>query len=327
MTTSRYLSETNFDFSNKTVLVRIDCDVDLRKEKRTWLVDEDFRLKAVLPTIHFLQEKQVKKIILLGHLGRPKGKVVKELSLKPVADWFAKQKVKVDLFENLRFSPKEQENDLGFTKKLAKGADVFVNDALAVSHRRDASIVGLPKILPSFLGLRFESEIKVLSWIRKSIPRPLVFVLGGSKSDKVDYLKFLSDFADYLLVGGKLPLLTDYKNKKMILAKLSKNKRDLSSESIEEFKKVINLAKGIIWAGPMGVYEEEENQKGTFEVAKAITKSQAFKVACGGDTHRVISRLNIWDRFDFVSVGGGATLQFLQKQTLPGIEAITCQKF
>ncbi len=319
-----YLSETKFNFKNKTVLLRIDCDVDLVKKKGKLVVDEDFRLKSALPTIRFLQEKRVKRIILLGHLGRPSGKVVESLSLKPIQNWFSENNFDIKVEENLRFAQGEEANDLKFAKKLSLLGDVFINDAFGVSHRKHASIVSLPRFLPSFLGIRIEGEIKVLSWLKKNAPRPLVFVLGGSKEDKLDYLDFLTKWADFLLVGGKLPLMTD--NEEAVVGSLKVNRRDIDKRTLEKFKKIIAQGKTIIWAGPMGVYEEKENQEGTFAVAKAIAKNKGFKIAGGGDTHRVLSWLKLWHKFNFVSVGGGAMLQFLRDETLPGVEAVKNQK-
>lgn len=347
---TKFLSEVNEEFfQNKRILLRIDTDVDLRKEGDRLVVDEDFRLRSVLPTIHFLVKAGVEKIVLLGHLGRPQGKVVPELSLKPVADWLSQKlgscqllslenltsqiieqsKSQIILLENIRFSPGEEANEEKFVRRLTGLGDVYINDAFAVSHRDHASITGLPKLLTSFLGLRFEAEVRTLTWIRKKAERPIVFVLGGSKSGKLGYISFLGKWADYLLIGGKLPLLladqglkpeSDYQS--VIVGRLTENGRDIAKETVDQFRKIISQAKTLIWAGPMGVYEEEENQQGTFEIVQAIAKRQAFKIAGGGDTHRVLSWLNLWQKFDFVSVGGGAMLQFLRDQTLPGIEAL-----
>jgi len=331
-----FLSEANRDFfKGKRVLLRIDCDVDLKKEKGKLVVDEDFRLRSVVPTIHFLKDRGASKIIFLGHLGRPGGKKVAKLSLRPVADWFKEQKIDAEVRENLRFDPGEKANDNKFAEKLARLGDVFINDAFGSSHRKHASIVGLPKFLPSFLGLRFEAEIKTLSWIKKQAERPLVFVLGGSKKGKLDYIPFLADWSDRLLVGGKLPLLmqksktppvragkNQKESSKCKIGKLNSSGKDIDQKTIEEFVQVIVLAATVIWAGPMGVYEERESRRGTFELAKTIARRKVFKLAGGGDTHRVLSWLNLWDKFDFVSTGGGAMLQFLKDGTLPGIEAM-----
>jgi len=340
-----YLSDSKFDFKGKTALIRIDSDVDLVKKDGKWIVDEDFRLKSVLPTINLLKKRGAKKIVLLGHLGRPKGRKVKELSLEPIASWFYKQFPTGDLFmlENLRFDSGEKTNDKKFAEKLASFGDVYINDAFGVSHREHASIVGIPKLLPSFLGVRFEGEIKALSWLKKNAPRPLVFVLGGSKPGKLSYIDFLSEWADWLLVGGKLPSYSlNSKKKGLRVGRLKKNGKDINEETIKEFKEIIRKGKTVAWAGPMGVYEEEENRQGTWEIARAVSGKTdspvsgrmaspgvdaggVFRVAGGGDTHRILSWAKLWNKFDFVSVGGGAMLQFLKNETLPGIEAVKGQ--
>ncbi len=320
-----YLSESSFDFKGKAVLLRIDTDVDLRKENGKLLVDEDYRLKSCLATIHYLQKKGVKKIIAIGHMGRPGGKHVSKLSLAPVVDWFSKEKLSnFSLLENLRFSFGEKENNQQFCQKLASLADVYVNEAFGASHRSHASITGVSALLPSFLGLRFEGEVKTLTWLRKKAARPLVFVLGGSKKGKVDYIDFLSTWADKTLIGGMIPTrIKDSKFKvnssRVLVGELNKSGRDISKKTIDNFTKVIKAAKTVVWAGPMGVYEEKENRKGTEEIGRIISESAAFKIAGGGDTHRVLSWDNLWDKFDYVSVGGGAMLEFLRKGTLVGM--------
>jgi len=338
--TSMRLSDTDFDFKHKSVLVSIDCDVDLETREGKLVVDEDFRLNSAMPTLNYLKDKGVGKITLLGHIGRPSGKFVSELSLTPIAEWFSQkfgscQLVPLEnlsleklgyfnLIENLRFDPGEEGNNIQFSEKLAGLGDVFVNEAFGYSHRSHASIVGIPKLLPSFLGLRFEAEVKTLSWLKQKAGRPLVFVLGGSKSDKLDYIDFLAEWCDKVLIGGKLPQLVKDRplDEKIKIGELVDNGKDINEQSINEFKEIISSARTLFWAGPMGVYEEESNQEGTYEIAKTIAQSKVFKVAGGGDTHRIISRLNLWEKFDFVSVGGGAMLDFLKDNSLPGIEAL-----
>lgn len=391
-----YLVSSTIDFTNKTVLLRIDCDVDLKDEGGRLMVDEDYRLKCTLPTISFLLDHGVQKIIMIGHVGRPKGEVIDELKLAPIAAWFlsslnsniknlhprwislwlktsntnSKPKSlkeykitdKIVLLENVRFDKREEGNNEEFAKELAGLADIYVNEAFGVSHRQHASTAGVPKYLPAYYGLQFQKEIEKLSWLRESAPRPLVFILGGSKEDKLDYLEFLAGWADTVLVGGRLPLLiqnatclparqeikmqnlvpsyakasagrqnsrlstndlahsievSQYPNIK--LAELTPNGLDINNESIELFNKEIARAKTVVWAGPMGKYEEEGNEIGTYEIAKAIANCQGKKFAGGGDTHRIISRLNLWDKFDFVSVGGGAMLAFLTKRVVVSV--------
>ncbi len=339
---NNFLSNSNFDFSNKRVLIRIDCDVDLREENGRLIVDEDFRLQQVLPTLKFLEKAGSEKIIIIGHLGRPAGQPDKKHSLAPIADWFSEnfnncelisfnnrtieQLSNFCLLNNLRFHSGEIENNQKFAQKLASLADVYINEAFATSHRSHASIVGLPEYLPSFLGLNFEKEINNLTKIKNQAQRPLVIVLGGAKKGKVNYIPFLADLADTLLIGGKLPLLKQMLNDQMENVKwagLKDNGKDLSQQDIQEFKNAIHQAQSIFMAGPLGVFEEEDNRQGTVEIVQTIAKSNAFKLAAGGDTHQVLSWLDLWDKFDFVSTGGGAALQFLRDETLPGIEAIS----
>lgn len=335
-----YLSEANFDFNGKTVLLRIDTDVDIKEKNGKIVVDEDYRLKSCLPTIRYLQENGVGKIIMTGHMGRPEGKFLSELSLAPVADWFSRQLkdcrlvdlrnaskqnlTSLSLLENLRFYPGEENNDQRFCQKLAALADVYVNEAFGVSHRDNGSITGIANLLPSFLGLRFEGEVRALSWLRKKAARPLVFILGGSKKGKVDYISFLSDWADKTLIGGMIPTrIKDLGVKidfsRVMVGELNKSGRDISKKTIDDFEQVIRTAKTVVWAGPMGVYEEAENRKGTEEIGRIISESKTFKIAGGGDTHRALSWNGLWKKFDFVSVGGGAMLEFLKKGTLIGM--------
>lgn len=109
-------------------------------------------------------------------------------------------------------------------------------------------------------------------------------------------------------------------NSNVILGNLRADGKDINNQTIKQFKKIIAQGKTIVWAGPMGVYEEEESRKGSWEIAKTVANINAFKVAGGGDTHRILSKLNLWDKFDFVSVGGGAMLSFLQDGSLVGMK-------
>jgi phosphoglycerate kinase len=348
---NKYLSDSNFNFTGKSVLVRIDCDVDLCVDETCdeKMVDAEFRLKAMLPTLKFLEESGVKKIIMIGHLGRPNGQPDDKLSLAPIANWYSdnykdcsliarsfssdgvsKELLRggtssLSLLENLRFHPGERDNDPDFVQQLVNLADIYVDDAFATAHRKHASTVGVPQFLPAFLGLRMEKEIKNLTKIKKEAKRPLVIALGGSKKGKMDYVPSLAKMADTLLIGGKLPLqrnLVDGQYPNIKWAELKENKRDLSEADIEKFKNALHQAESIFMVGPLGVYEEEENRRGTAEIAQTIAEMPVFKLAAGGDTHRVLSWLDMWDKFDFVSTGGGSALQFLRDETLPGIEII-----
>jgi 3-phosphoglycerate kinase len=326
----------------KTVLLRTNYDVSLEDGK----VGDGRRIGESLPTINYLLSQQA-KIILLSHLGRPKGKIEPDLSLKPVANYLGQllkkeislfltakeidKKQSIVMLENLRFWPEEENNDLNFTKDLASLGDFFVNDAFACSHRQHASIVGLPQFLPSALGLDFLKEIEVLSEVKKNPRRPVILILGGIKKDKLEVIEKLLSWADTILVGGKLSqLINQSYPTKVIVADLKPDGKDITLESAEIFKKAIIQAGTIIWAGPMGFYEEEDFQEGTKQIAETVLNSQAFKVVGGGDTEIALSKLNLVDKIDFfvkkqkmfISSGGGAMFKFLAQETLPGIEAV-----
>jgi len=215
----------DYNIKGKRVLIR--CDLNLPLDEKGNVLD-DFRIKRSVPTIEYLIKNRA-KVVLMSHLGRPEGKVKKEFSLSPIQEKLLEyldfsitkakgcigkeiekwthnmQEGEILLLENLRFYKGEVENDINFTKSLSKMGDIFVNDAFAVSHRNHASIVGLPKFLPSATGLLFEEELKNLSKILKKPKRPLVGIIGGAKLDsKIKPIKKFLEKTDSLLVGGKI---------------------------------------------------------------------------------------------------------------------------
>lgn len=315
---------TDADVSGKRVIVRADLDID---------IGENYRLEALVPTLRYLSSKS-SKIIIIGHRGRPDGKVVEELKMKPIEEELRKiaGKIEFEVLENLRFSPGEEANDLSYAKGLALKGDFFVNEAFASSHRDSASITTLPKLLPHAMGLRFEEEIENLSMIFTNPQKPVLFIVGGSKDDKVGYIKDLEPFADKILVGGRLPeyygdraleSVRDIKEgDKLVIANLVQDKEDITLNSIERFEKEIEKAKTIVLAGPMGRYEEDGHRQGTERVFKAVADANAFKIVGGGDSLSVLSMYSLKDKFDWISVGGGAMLEFLSKKTLSGMEAL-----
>jgi len=326
----------------KTVLLRTNYDVPLVKQEskrageREIVVADDTRIVESLPTINYLLEQQA-KVIIISHLGRPEGKVVPELSLKPVEkiltlllhrnkqSLFLEARNRVKLLENLRFDPREERNDESFNKELASLADFFINDAFACSHRQHASIVGLPKLLPSAFGLDFLKEIKILSEVRNNPRRPVTVILGGAKEDKLEVIDKLLNWADYLLIGGKLSTLIS-NSEKIFIADLNPEGKDITLESIERFKKIIAQAGTIIWAGPMGVFEDSHYEVGTKAVAEAVVESGAYTVVGGGDTEAALTKFDLTEKINYISSGGGAMLEFLAQGTLPGIEAIIKQE-
>jgi phosphoglycerate kinase len=212
----------DFDPQGKRVLVRVDFNVPIEDGK----VKDDSRIRAALPTIHYLLEHGA-SVILMSHLGRPKGKVVESARLRPVAqrlstllrlsvpitgdplgvgtrDAVARLKPgQVLMLENLRFHPEEEANDPDYARTLASYGDVFVNDAFGTAHRAHASTVGVTNYLPAYAGLLMESEIKALSSLLESVNHPFTAVIGGAKvSGKLGVLDNLMDRVDMFLIGG-----------------------------------------------------------------------------------------------------------------------------
>lgn len=211
-------------FDSKRVLVRVDFNVPLNENQQ---ITDDKRIVAAMPTIKHLLENNA-KVILCSHLGRPKGKVVKEMSLAPVyhrlcellpdvkitfasdaigedakAKATALQNGEILLLENLRFYPEEEQNDSDFAKKLASLADVFVSDAFGTVHRAHASTAGVCEYLPSAVGFLIEKEISAMDSALKNPARPFVAILGGVKvKDKIGVIRNLLNMCDTLLIGG-----------------------------------------------------------------------------------------------------------------------------
>lgn len=214
----------DIDISGKIVLVRVDYNVPIKDGEIT----DDYRIKKSLPTIEYLVEKGC-KIILMSHLGRPKGKVDKSLSLKPCskqlekllnkpvqfADSCTGDEVKdkisnlssgeILLLENVRFYPEEEDNDPAFAKTLASYAEVFVQDAFGVVHHPSVSVSEIPKHLPSVAGFLVEKEVSAITEMMENPPRPLMAIIGGAKiSDKLDIINRFIDVADIVAIGGAM---------------------------------------------------------------------------------------------------------------------------
>tara|TARA_Y100001970_G_scaffold181919_1_gene221398 strand:+ start:701 stop:1879 length:1179 start_codon:yes stop_codon:yes gene_type:complete len=215
------INEKNLD--NKKILLRLDLNVPLEKGK----IIDTTRIDKILPTLNFLIKEKA-KIIILSHVGRPKGKVVKELSLKPICEELQnklKKKVKlinknikeiqnkkffdnyneeIFILENIRFYSEEEQNDNKFAQLLSGLGDLYVNDAFSCSHRAHASIREIPKFLPSFSGLQLDLEVNALNKITSEITRPITCIIGGSKiSSKINVIKnLIPKFDNIVVVGG-----------------------------------------------------------------------------------------------------------------------------
>ena len=216
------LSIEDLDLKGKRVLIRVDFNVPLKEGK----VADDTRIRAALPTIKYAIEKGA-KVILVSHLGRPKGKVVDELRMDPVAERLSEllgkpvkkapdcvgDEVKkmveelkegdVLLLENVRFHPEEEKNDPEFARQLAELADYFVQDAFGTAHRAHASTVGVGEYLPAACGFLMKKEIDYFTRALTSPERPFLAILGGAKvSDKIGVLKNLLEKVDGIIIGG-----------------------------------------------------------------------------------------------------------------------------
>jgi phosphoglycerate kinase len=358
------------------VLVRVDFNLPMKDGK----IIDDFRIKKALPTIEYLHKKGA-IVILISHIGRE----VTE-SLKPVAvrlkkylpdavfietpilsdateDHIAQlKKGDIVLLENLRREKGEKDNSPSFARALSRYGEIYVNEAFSVSHRADASIVGIAKHLPSYAGLQLVEEVKHLS--KAFDPsHPFLFILGGAKFEtKIPLVKKFLKNADNCVIAGALMndfflekgyevgtslvdegnfrLNTLMKHKNLILppdVEVAKGTKhhivkpdgvakdeaivDVGPKTIELLKDLVEKAKFILWNGPLGKYETGFGGA-TEDILKIISKSKAESVIGGGDTVALVSKLKLEDKLGFVSTGGGATLDFLDKGTLPGIKAL-----
>jgi len=219
------------NLNGKKILVRLDLNVPLEDGK----ICDTTRIDKILPTLNFLIEQKT-KIIILSHVGRPRGKVVKELSLKPICvdlkkklnvsvrlitddiykiqnkDFFEKFDEQIIIIENIRFYAEEEKNDRNFAKHLGSLGDIYVNDAFSCSHRAHASIDKISKYLPSFSGLQLDLEVSALNKITAEITKPITCIIGGSKiSTKIDIIKnLIPKFDNIIIVGGMANNFIEY---------------------------------------------------------------------------------------------------------------------
>ncbi len=267
----------------------------------------------------------------------------------------------VVLLENLRVYKEEKENNEDFAKHLASFADIYVNEAFASSHRAHASIVGIPKFLPAYAGFVFGEEVEELSKALHP-ERPFVFVLGGAKFEtKVPLIEKFYTLADKVFIGGALandfikaagfgtgtsllsssevdvkkfisdklimPIDVLVSNSNEVVIKKVEDVAmndcivDVGPKTLELVAPVIASARCVLWNGPLGNYELG-HKDATLALAKLIAESQALSIVGGGDTVASIAELNLSDKFSFISTGGGAMLDFLANETLPGIQAL-----
>jgi len=389
------LTVDELECEGKTVFLRVDFNVPLEKNLE---IRDDTRIRASLPTLNHLIQKNA-KIIIASHLGRPKGKIVPELSMLPVArrleqlisrkvnlapdiigDDVENMKNSLDensvlLLENLRFHPGEKENDPEFARKLASKVDLYINDAFGTCHRAHASVVGIsPFVKRSAAGYLVQKEIEYLDQVIHSPKKPYIAILGGAKvSDKIPVIRNLLHKADSLLIGGAMAFtffaaqgfsvgrslvesdkidtareiihLSDKENIQILLPEDhvasssvddTQNIQTLSSfpfpdnlmgldigpNTIARYSEMITQAKTIFWNGPMGVFEKEEFSVGTTSIARAVADSPALSIVGGGDSVAAVLKAGVYKDISHISTGGGASLEYIANETLPGIEVL-----
>lgn len=344
--TQKIRSVSDANVKGKKVFVRLDFDVPLRNGE----IEDDSRLISGLETIKFLLDKGA-IVIAAGHIGRPK-REDKSLSTLIIAKWFHKKFLdtkikeielkgikawqlnkKLFVLENLRFDIGEEKNNPKFSRKLASLADVYINEAFGVSHRAHASMFGIAKMLPSYAGFHLIKEIKILTMTLTNPKRPLTVIVGGAKIEtKLPLISKMHRIADFVLVGGELveqtKILAKEQHRKingqkamLLVAELTQDTYDITLNSVKNFEQVIEKSETVVWNGPMGLIEEGYTQA-TLELAKIINKSNAFKIIGGGDTIGYLSSKKSVNNFDLISAGGGAMLEFLSGEKLPGLKAL-----
>jgi phosphoglycerate kinase len=381
------------EVAGKRVLVRVDFNVPLDGGH----VADDTRIRAALPTIELLRERGA-ALVLVSHLGRPKGKSDPALSMQPVGERLAEllgaavkqapavvgEEVEtmaaglspgdVLLLENVRFEPGETENDPALAAALAALADLYVNDAFGAAHRAHASTEGVARLLPGHAGLLLEREVNELSAVVELPERPLVVVLGGAKvSDKVGVIDRFLEIADSILIGGamcfsffrvqgigtgdslveeegvklaeealkqaessacELMLPVDLVLGKSFDAATERRESngvevpdgwmglDIGPETAAAYAERIASAGTVLWNGPMGAFELEPFAGGTRAVAEAVAAAPGTTVVGGGDSVAALHQFGLAEKVDWVSTGGGASLELLEGKKLSGVEAL-----
>jgi phosphoglycerate kinase len=330
------------DVAGKRILVRVDFNVPLEDGR----VADDTRIRAALPTIELLLERGAGEVVLMSHLGRPKG-VDPALSMAPVEERLRELlgNERVRLLENTRFDPRETANDPGLAAELAAHGDLYVNDAFGSAHRAHASTEGVARVLPAYAGLLLLRELEELGSLLEAPERPFVAVLGGAKvEDKIGVLRSLATTADVILIGGKMAEQVDrdtgYELPDDVVAAAAFEPDaesrvvawdevpegwlglDIGPSTRERYAARIGEARTVFWNGPMGVFEWPRFAEGTKAVAEAVARADARTVVGGGDSVRAVEELGLADRIDWISTGGGASLELLEGKDLPGVIAI-----
>ncbi|MBL6989892.1 MAG: phosphoglycerate kinase [Bacteriovoracaceae bacterium] len=382
------------DFKDKKVIARFDFNVPLRKDGSLEITDTT-RIDRSLPSIKHILESGASKLVLMSHLGRPKGKVDPRFTLEPVANYLASvldtdvtltesatdsgiksllslKSNKIILLQNLRFHPEEEGNDPTFAKRLASYGDIYVNDAFGTSHRKHASTYGIVAYHKNSCcgGFLLKKEIEALNKLVESPSPPFVAIIGGGKvSDKIKIIEQLLSKVDRMIIGGAMayPFLKtkgftvgsslcndeDLNLAKKILNSGRANKiylpvdhvisnkiggdpevlkeidipegkmgLDIGPETLSLYKDQINDARTIFWNGPMGYFEDPQFADGTFEIAKILSESSAFRLIGGGDSVSAVNKSGLAEKMSHISTGGGASLEYIEMGQLPGVQAL-----
>ncbi len=394
MTKRTLTSLADQPLEGERALVRVDFNVPLSDGA----VADDTRIRAAIPTITWLRERGA-RVVLLSHLGRPKGKPDPKYSLKPVVPALERllgapvlflddptsdaavqatkrmKRGEVALGENTRFYPGEEKNDQALARQFARLGDLYVNDAFGSAHRAHASTEAVAHLLkPAIAGFLLAKELQFLGDALRGPARPFVAVLGGAKiSGKIDVIEALLPKVDEVLIGGAMACtffaamgletgtslvepdriamaksLLERAGEKLVLPKGGVVAERLASDAptrtvsrdgiapgwamydIDEatrldFAKRIKAAKTVVWNGPMGVFETPPFDAGTLAIARALadaTAAGATTVVGGGDSAAAIAEAGLSDAVSHVSTGGGASLEFLEGKTLPGVAAL-----
>lgn len=341
---------STLNVQNKRVLVRVDFNVELKDVAH---VQEGYKLEIAKRTIDTLFERGAAKVALLTHFGRPNGRAearystaqiqgeVERVLQRPVVciphctglpvrqalDTLAAGAVL--LLENVRFSPGEETNDIDFSRQLAEPFEAYVNEAFGVSHRAHASVVGVPKLLPSAAGLHLVDELTHLDVIKHAPARPAVAIIGGAKIEtKLPLIHAFETLYDCVLVGGKIA--NEALDQKLVFRDTvllpqdfdSPRRLDIGATTAAYYAQIIKKAKTVVWNGPMGKFEEKPYDIGTKLVLEAILESDANVVIGGGESLAVLEEVGVFHKIGFVSSGGGAMLEYLSGKHLPGLEAL-----
>jgi len=386
----------SLEVDGRTVLLRVDFNVPLATADGVTSITDDGRIRAALPTITWLREHGA-CVLLVAHLGRPKGTPQPGLSLAPVAARLGellgidvplialsdvaspRPAGSVALLENIRFDSRETSKDpaerASLARELAAGADFFVSDGFGVVHREQASVTDVARLLPNAAGLLVARETAVFSGILANPARPFVVILGGAKvSDKLGVIGNLIPRVDRLLIGGgmaytflaaqghsvgnsivevdQIPTVAGFladaaqRGVDVILPvdivvadgfSADAQTRIVDADAIPDgwegldigprtralFAAQVADAGTVVWNGPVGVFEMAPFSAGTRAVAEAVAACPGLTVIGGGDSAAAIRSFGMDEnRFGHISTGGGASLEFLEGRTLPGLAVL-----